>query len=161
MPPVPPISGFSRSRSSTECRFRCANGSKMTQCSKSNRACLRVAVTLAIAAAAARPGHADDFVIPLEVPQVNFIGLGVGAYPDYFGSEDSRVGAAPIGRLSLGGARFVRLMVNEVRVNVLDHPSWQLGPVGLWRFGREDVDNSVVDRVHSIAARHGERSEGA
>jgi outer membrane protein len=41
-------------------------------------------------------------------------------------------------------------MANEVRVNVLDHPNWQLGPVGLWRFGREDVENPVVDRVHQI-----------
>ncbi len=122
----------------------------MTKWSTSTRVSLHVAAVLAVAAVAARQGHADDFVIPLEIPQVNFVGLGVGAYPDYFGSEDSRVGVAPIGRLSLGGARFVRLMVNDIRVNVLDHPNWQLGPVGLWRFGREDVDNPVVDRMHSI-----------
>jgi hypothetical protein len=78
-----------------------------------------VAVALAIAVAAARKSLADDFVIPLELPQVNFIGLGVGAYPDFFGSEDSRVGAAPNGRLSPGGARFVRLMVNESVAPVL------------------------------------------
>ena len=91
---------------------------------------------------AARQGHADDFVIPLEIPQFNLVGLGVGAYPDYFGSDDSRVGAAhPSRRFSLGGSRFVRLMVNDIRVNVLDHPNWQLGPAALWRFGREDVDN--------------------
>jgi outer membrane protein len=111
---------------------------------------LRAAAVFAVAVMATRQGHADDFAIPLDLPQINFIGIGVGAYPDYFGSSDYNVGAAPFGRLSLGGERFVRLMANEVRVNVLDDPNWQLGPVGLWRFGRDDVDNAVVDRVHEI-----------
>jgi outer membrane protein len=109
-----------------------------------------VAVLLGALGIVSQGAQAEDLVIPLELPQPNFIGLGVGAYPDYFGSSDYNVGAAPIGRLSLGGARFVRLMANEIRVNVLDHPDWQFGPVGLWRFGREDVDNAVVDRVHQI-----------
>jgi outer membrane protein len=93
---------------------------------------------------------ADDLVIPLELPELNFAGLGVGAYPDYFGSSDERLGAGPLGRLSLGGSRFVRLTVTEVRVNLLDDPNWQFGPVGLWRLGRSDVKNSVVDKVHEI-----------
>jgi outer membrane protein len=122
----------------------------MKKCSELMNASLRAAALLAVAAMAARQGQAEDLVIPLELPQPNFIGLAVGAYPDYFGSSDYNVGAAPLGRLSLSGARFVRLMANEIRVNVLDHPDWQLGPVGLWRFGREDVDNAVVDRVHQI-----------
>lgn len=111
---------------------------------------LRAVAVLALAAMAARQDHAEDLTIPLELPQLNFAGLGVGAYPDYFGSSDYQVGAAPIGRLSLGGARFVRLLANEMRVNLLDHPNWQLGPMGLWRFGREDVENPVVDRVRHI-----------
>ena len=111
---------------------------------------LRTAAVLALAAMAARQGHAEDFAIPLELPQLNFAGLGVGAYPNYFGSKDYDLGAAPFARLSLGGTRFVRLMANEVRVNVLDHPNWQFGPVGLWRLGREDVENPVVDKVHDI-----------
>jgi len=107
-------------------------------------------VLLAVLCAAASGVKAEDFMIPLEVPQLNFVGVGVGAYPDYLGSSDYNVGAAPFGRLSLGGARFVRLMANEIRLNLLDHPNWQLGPVGLWRFGRNDVDNPVVDKVHHI-----------
>jgi len=122
----------------------------MKKSSELMNTCLRAAAVLAVAVMAARQGHAEDLVIPIELPQLNFFGIGVGAYPDYLGSSDYNVGAAPFGRLSLGGARFVRLMANEIRVNVLDHPNWQLGPVGLWRFGREDVDNAVVDRVHHI-----------
>lgn len=112
--------------------------------------CLRAAAVLAVAAMATRQGHAEDLVIPIELSQLNFFGIGVGAYPDYIGSNDYNVGVAPFGRLSLGGSRFVSLLGNEIRVNVLDHPNWQLGPVGLWRFGREDVDNTVVDNVHHI-----------
>jgi len=109
-----------------------------------------MAVLLGALSMVTQSAQAEDLVIPLELPQPNFIGLGVGAYPDYFGSSDYNVGVAPFGRLSLGGARFVRLMANEIRVNVLDHPHWQLGPMGLWRFSREDVENPVVNQVHHI-----------
>ena len=70
--------------------------------------------------------------------------------PDHLGSSDYKVGAAPIGRFSLGGRRFTRLMSGEIRINLLDDPRWQLGPVGFWRFGRDDVENPTVDRVHDI-----------
>lgn len=123
---------------------------KMRKGHESMKTFLRTAAVLAVAALAARQGNAEDFALPLDLPQFNFIGLGAGAYPDYLGSSDYTAGVAPLGRLSLGGSRFVRLMVNEMRVNVLDHPNWQLGPMGLWRFGRKDVDNGVVDRVHHI-----------
>jgi outer membrane protein len=41
-------------------------------------------------------------------------------------------------------------MVNDIRVNLLDDPNWRLGPVGVWRFGRDDVDDRVVRKVHEI-----------
>jgi outer membrane protein len=115
-----------------------------------DRALVLAVCALALASVAAQRASANDFAIPLEVPEQNFIGLGVGAYPDYLGSDDYAVGAAPIGRLSIGGSRFVRVLVNEVRVNVLDDPNWQLGPSLLWRFAREDVDDKVVRHVHEI-----------
>jgi len=55
-----------------------------------------------------------------------------------------------VARLSLADARFARLFVNGLRFNILDHPNWQLGPVGLWRFGRRGMDNHVLDKVHDI-----------
>ena len=93
---------------------------------------------------------AEDLPIPLELPQPNFVGVGIGSYPDYLGSDHQAQGVAPILRFSLGGNRFARLFANELRINLLDHPNWQLGPVGLWRFGRDDVDNPVVDRMDDI-----------
>lgn len=94
--------------------------------------------------------EADELLIPLELSQPNFFGLGIGGYPDYLGSDEYALGVAPIGRVSLGGNRFARLFVNDIRVNLLDHPNWQVGPVGLWRFGRDDVDDRVVRKVHEI-----------
>jgi outer membrane protein len=93
---------------------------------------------------------ASDLVIPLEVPKPNYFGIGVGAYPDYLGSDDYNVGAAPFGRINLGGDRFAQVMANDVRVNLLDSPNWRLGPEFFWRFGREDVDNDAVRRVHEV-----------
>lgn len=110
---------------------------------------LGVLLAAVLCTAAAEVG-AEDLVIPLDLPQFNFFGVGVGAYPDYFGSSDYNVGAAPFGRLSLGGSRFVSLLGNDVRLNLLDNDHWQLGPMAVWRFGREDVENPVVDRVHHI-----------
>lgn len=116
----------------------------------SNRSLPLIAMLLGTLGVAVHSAKAEDLVIPLELPQLNFAGLGLGAYPDYFGSSDYDLGVAPFARLSLGGSRFVRLMVNEIRLNLLDNRDWQLGPVGLCRFGRDDVDNPVVERIHSI-----------
>ncbi|MFY9976138.1 MAG: MipA/OmpV family protein, partial [Chromatiaceae bacterium] len=116
----------------------------------SKRALPLIAMLLGTLGFAVQSAKAEDLVIPLELPQLNFAGLGVGTYPDYLGSSDYDLGVAPFARLSLGGSRFVRLMANEIRLNLLDNRDWQLGPVGLWRFGRDDVDNPVVERIHSI-----------
>ena len=52
-----------------------------------------VAVLLGALSMVTQGIQAEDLVIPLELPQPNFIGLGVGAYPDYFGSSDYNVGS--------------------------------------------------------------------
>jgi outer membrane protein len=111
----------------------------------------RVAILLLSALGMVTQGaQAEDLVIPLELPQPNFVGVGIGGYPDYFGSDEQALGAAPIARISLGGNRFARLVVNDLRVNLLDHPNWQLGPAAVYRFGRKDVDDRVVRKVHEI-----------
>ncbi len=94
--------------------------------------------------------HANDIDLPLHVPWPNFVGFGVGAYPDYIGSDDVKVGAAPLARIGLGGNRFVRLVVNEMRINVIDHPYWRFGVEGLLRLSRKDVDDKVVKKIHSV-----------
>lgn len=93
---------------------------------------------------------ANDLVIPFEMPQPSFFGLAVGAYPDYFGSDDNAVGAIPIGRAPLGGERYISLIATDVRINLLNSSCWRLGPEIFYRFGRDDVDDEVVSRMHEI-----------
>ncbi|HSO81674.1 MipA/OmpV family protein [Thiocapsa sp.] len=114
------------------------------------KACRHAAVCTMLLALSCPVTWASDLAIPLELEQPNFAGVGVGAYPDYLGSDDAALGVAPFARISLGGERFVRVLANEVRLNALDHPNWQLGPTALLRFGRRNVDDQVVQRVHDI-----------
>lgn len=52
----------------------------MNKSSEWMKASLRAAAVLAVAAMAARQGHAEDFAIPIELSQLNFFGIyGVGA----------------------------------------------------------------------------------
>jgi hypothetical protein len=122
----------------------------MTREIKPGRSSLLAAVALAVVSIATQSASADEFLIPLELPQPNVFGLGIGGYHDYLGSDENALGVPPIGRVSLGGNRFARLVVNDIRVNLLAHANWQLGPAGVWRFGCEDVDDRVVRKLHEI-----------
>ncbi|WP_158963741.1 MipA/OmpV family protein [Chachezhania sediminis] len=79
----------------------------------------------------------------------NFAGIGVGATPDYFGSSDYKAGAAPGVHLSWG-RRYVDLVGNYLSANVLDHPHWRAGPALVYRFGRDDVIDEVVNGLPEI-----------
>ncbi len=115
-----------------------------------------LAVALATAAIcmalgqAARAQQAGGIV--LELPEVrNYVAVSVGAIPDYMGSDDYTVGIAPAGLIKFGSTeRFARLIATELSVNVLDSRSWNVGPVINYRFGRDDVDDTVVDRLRDV-----------
>lgn len=94
--------------------------------------------------------QAAELFMELDTGTPNFVGLGVGGYPDYLGSDDYAVGAAPFAKISLGGERYVQVLATDVKVNVLNHRNWRLGPELLYRFSREDVDDSVVDKMEEI-----------
>lgn len=79
----------------------------------------------------------------------NFVGVGVGGVPDYIGSNDYQIGAAPLARISLGH-RHLEVTANFVSANLLDHPNWRLGPAATLRLGRDDVDDVVVDALPAI-----------
>jgi outer membrane protein len=85
---------------------------------------------------------------PTYIP--SYFGLGVGSYPDYFGSDNNIVGIAPFGRYSFGEQRYVALEVNYATANLIEDRNWRFGPAGMWRFGREDVDDDVVDSLPDI-----------
>jgi MipA family protein len=80
---------------------------------------------------------AQDSVLPLAMPEGNLVAVGVGAYPDYVGSDDYSIGAAiPLGRYQYWGRRDLTLIRNTLSMNLLDAPGWRLGPSGMLRFGR-------------------------
>jgi outer membrane protein len=111
---------------------------------------LTVAAILAGLSQAARAQTSGGFVI--ELPEVrNYVAAAVGVVPDYMGSDDNTVGIAPAGLIKFGKTeRFVRLIVTELSVNVLNSRNWQFGPVLNYRFGRDDVDENAVDRMRDI-----------
>ena len=109
-----------------------------------------LAATVLGLAIGAVPAWAQDGALPLVLPQGNLVAVGVGAYPDYIGSNDYSVGAIPLVRWQFQGERSLNLIGNDLRVNVLDVKGWRFGPEGILRFGRSDVKDDVVDKVHDV-----------
>lgn len=81
----------------------------------------------------------------------NFMSFGVGVLPDYIGSDDDFVGAAPFGVLSLGDNKFFSILANSVYLNLSTNENLRFGPTGTYRFGRDDdIDDKVVSRMEEI-----------
>jgi len=94
--------------------------------------------------------HAEGdgpIIAPSYLP--NFIGVGIGAYPDYFGSDDQSFGAAPFGRFSWG-ERYIAFQATFATANLLNHSNWRAGPTLFYRFGRRDVDDHVINLLPEV-----------
>lgn len=104
---------------------------------------------------------AGGLVVPaVGVAAGGFVGLGVGAKPDYEGSEDYEATPALFGRyiwdsgryIDLGGApstgSAARLSANLLTAR--SGTSWELGPLLQYRLERDDVDNDKVDDMKKV-----------
>lgn len=81
----------------------------------------------------------------------NYVGIGIGALPDYMGSNDYRIGAMPMVRYELGDHRNVELIGNYASMNLLRNEHIRFGPAVRYRFGRDDdVDDPVVSQMPKI-----------
>lgn len=112
-----------------------------------------LAAMLCMAGLLAQPGTAQaaNVMAPtLAPPHVDMAGVGIGFYPQFIGSKEMYFGGAPLVRVHFDGDRYIQILINELRVDLLDDPNWSFGPLGLLRFGRYDVDNTVVDRMRDI-----------
>jgi len=108
-----------------------------------------VAVVFALSFATASMAAMDSPLVMDNVP--NVVGVGIGLVPDYLGSDDYTVAAAPMFRWTLAGTeRYLQLNVTELSFNVLNDPNWVLAPVVNYRPGREDVEDDVVDEMDKI-----------
>ncbi|MEM1237345.1 MAG: MipA/OmpV family protein [Pseudomonadota bacterium] len=95
--------------------------------------------------------HADTQFLsfaPTYLP--SYAGFGVGSYNQYLGSDESSLGFAPFGRYSFGEQKYVALQANYVTVNLLEDVNWRVGPAGVYRFGRSDVDDPVIDLLPEV-----------
>jgi outer membrane protein len=77
------------------------------------------------------------------------VGGGIGFAPDYVGSDDTFIGGLPVARIS-SGQRYLQLLGNSLYGNILDSGRLELGILGTYRFGREDVDDALVSRLPEI-----------
>ncbi len=78
------------------------------------------------------------------------IGLGAGMVPDYEGSNDYQVVPALYARIHWKRGYSVELEGLTLRANLLPNDMWNFGPVVRYRMGREDVEDSAVDRMRDI-----------
>jgi outer membrane protein len=102
---------------------------------------------LSAALACSAHGQNTPFVIDT---QPNYFAVAGGAAPDYVGSNDYKFVAGAAGRLTFGNHRYVELVATQLSGNLIDHEYWRLGPALNFRFGRNDVDDPVVDRMTDI-----------
>ncbi|MEM1264774.1 MAG: MipA/OmpV family protein [Pseudomonadota bacterium] len=86
------------------------------------------------------------------VAQENFIAVGIGVEPEYLGSEDMVPTPFAAGRYDAGPivieSRGLGLAFDFV--SPLTGGTFAAGPVVGYRFGRDDVDNAVVDRLATV-----------
>ena len=106
---------------------------------------LFAAATLILSAPPLRATGLTVDVVP------NFVGLGAGVTTEWMGARDSVGGVVPAARMQLQGNRFIEVYGPFVDVNVLDIPNWEFGPMLSYRFGREDVEDPVVNQLPSIS----------
>lgn len=107
-----------------------------------------IAAVLASSAFAQAP-KLDAAALMKLVP--NLAGIGIGAAPDYSGSDDYTWVAAPAAQYKFGETnRSISLWGPFGSANLIDSPKWSAGPTLSLRFGRQDVEDEVVKRMSEV-----------
>lgn len=96
---------------------------------------------LPVAAQAAAPGDATGWKFT--------VGGGAFVGPDYSGSDDYEVRAAPVLKVQKDNF-YIKTDGPGVRANVVPHGRFELGPVLRYGGGRDDVEDAVVDRLPDV-----------
>jgi outer membrane protein len=106
------------------------------------------AATAQMSAAAAPAGLTPQKIAEM-IP--NMAGIGVGAVPDYVGSDDYTFAAAPALYYRFGNtSRNVSWAGVFGSANLIDSQTWSAGPTLQFRPGRKDVDDAVVSKMSEI-----------
>jgi outer membrane scaffolding protein for murein synthesis (MipA/OmpV family) len=80
------------------------------------------------------------------------VGLGVGAVPDYEGSDDSKGVPMLMLKGNYDSGRSFTLMGPNLRVNVVPSKLYSFGPVLNYRMRRDGVSNDSVDAMKTVDA---------
>ena len=91
----------------------------------------------------------QEALVPVSPDVPDFVGVAVGVVNDHPGSDEIQAGGGPAARLSWG-KRYVFLQGNNLLCNILDHEYLRLGPQLTYRFGRNDVEDEIVDRLEEV-----------
>ena len=94
--------------------------------------------------------YAQDLPVPEGSGLDRMIGALVVVVPDYEGSDDYEPVPAPVAKFIFHENRYFQLTGNKAYLNVLNHENFELGPMGIVRFGRDDVDNDQVDALSDV-----------
>jgi outer membrane protein len=78
------------------------------------------------------------------------VGLGAAVVPDYEGSNDYQGVPFPFFRVHWRSGYSVELEGLTLRANLVRSAMWKFGPVIRYRMGREDVEDSAVDKMRDI-----------
>jgi outer membrane protein len=93
---------------------------------------------------------AQDIPAPAPAGMDKMVGAVAVLLPDYEGSEDYTFALAPLLMYKFKGERYVQLVGNKAYLNVLNHPNWEAGLKVVFRGGRSDVKNSLVDTLDGV-----------
>ena len=80
----------------------------------------------------------------------NYAAVAIAMVPDYVGSDDATIAAAPAGRFTFGKNQEIKLVATTLSSNLLGHEFLRLGPTINYRFGRKSVDDELVDLMNDI-----------
>jgi outer membrane protein len=78
------------------------------------------------------------------------VGLGIGAAPDYEGSEDYQAVPLPYVQVRWSNHMSINWLGNKVKANLIPSPIWRGGVVGEYIAERGDVDNNHVDDLKDV-----------
>jgi outer membrane protein len=80
------------------------------------------------------------------------VGLGIGAAPDYEGSDDYRAVPWLFARVNWESGRYLYFEGATLKANLVSSPTWRLGPVVRFIGERDNVDDKKVDNLKDVDA---------
>ncbi len=85
-----------------------------------------------------------------EIRPPMYLGVAVELMPDYEGSEDYDAIVYPALRLDSQSGRYMEYRGHSFWLNALPSRKFRAGPVLLYHFGRESVENDRVDALRDV-----------